>query len=58
MREFVRTGTTAGGIRSGSECHTFALDPWYPNKSLSSMSLFFLLYLEMVWSRLGIPPYK
>lgn len=26
MREFVRTGTTAGGIRSGSECHTFALD--------------------------------
>ena len=32
--------TTAGGSTSGYECRTLALDPWYPNKSLSLMSVF------------------
>lgn len=32
--------TIAGEGTSGSECHTFALDPWYLNKNLSFTSVF------------------
>lgn len=40
VREFVRMDATTGGSRSGSECHTFALDPCNHNKSLSFIPVF------------------
>jgi hypothetical protein len=44
----------AGGHACGSKCHTFALDPWYLDKSLASMSVF--SFCTTKWQGMSLAP--